>query len=170
MWFSWKCLQQHLLILRFQVLKSKLQPSLRNLSVKCKLNCKCLFGKLPRNNRHPMVETFERFVLMGLLQRNVKNSCLEVFCNKGVLKNFAKLTRKHLCWSLFLIWDYRDSSTGVFLWILRNFYKHLFCRTSRNSCFWNVNIISILKIILSNLRGNNSIQCFIFINTFVVFI
>ena len=53
---------------------------------------------------------------------------------------------------------------------LRNFYKHLFCRTSTNDCFWNLYIISLLKIILSNLRGNSSIQCFIFINTFVVFV
>ena len=27
----------------------------------------------------------------------------EVFFKKGVLKNFANLTGKHLCWSLFLI-------------------------------------------------------------------
>ena len=29
-----------------------------------------------------------------------RNSRPEVFCNKGVLKNFAKLTGKHLCWNL----------------------------------------------------------------------
>ena len=29
----------------------------------------------------------------------------------------------------------RDSSTGIFLWILRNFTKHLFWRTSANSDF-----------------------------------
>ena len=28
----------------------------------------------------------------------------------------------------------RESSTGVFLWILRHFYKHLFSRTSENGC------------------------------------
>ena len=27
--------------------------------------------------------------------------CPEVFCKKGVLKNVAKFTSKHLCWSLF---------------------------------------------------------------------
>ena len=31
-----------------------------------------------------------------------RNSCPEVFCKKGVLKNFAKLTGKHQCQSLFL--------------------------------------------------------------------
>ena len=30
----------------------------------------------------------------------------------------------------------RDSNTGVFLWIWRNFYKYLFWRTSANGCFW----------------------------------
>ena len=29
-----------------------------------------------------------------------RSSCLEVFCRKGVLRNFEKLTRKHLCQSL----------------------------------------------------------------------
>ena len=50
-----------------------------------------------------------------------------------VLKNFAKFTGNHLCWNHFLIklqvsrpeitlkWD---SSTGIFLWILRNFSKN----------------------------------------------
>ena len=46
------------------------------------------------------------------------------FVEKGVLKNFANFSGKHLCWSLFLIkWqDFclatllkRDSNTGVFL-------------------------------------------------------
>ena len=59
------------------------------------------FGKIPRNNRHPMVETSERFFLMGLLQRNVKSSRSEVFCKKGVLRNFTKFTGKHRRQSLF---------------------------------------------------------------------
>ena len=106
----------------------------RHLKVNCNLSvkriCRRLFGKLPRNNRHCMVETFERFVLIGLLQRNVKSSRLEVFCKKCVLKIFAKLTGKNLCWSLFLIWDYRDSSAGVScefceIFIIAYFAEHL---------------------------------------------
>ena len=31
-----------------------------------------------------------------------RSSCPEVFCKKGVLRNFAKFTGKHLCHSLFL--------------------------------------------------------------------
>ena len=71
-----------------------------NLSVKCKFNFRRLFGKLPRKNRHPMVKTSERFFLMGLLPRHVKRNRSEVYCKKGFLKNFAKLTGKHLCWWL----------------------------------------------------------------------
>ena len=50
-----------------------------------------------------------------------------VLYKKIVPKNFAKFTGKHLCWSTFLISCRdatslkRDSNTGVFLWILRNF-------------------------------------------------
>ena len=46
---------------------------------------------------------------------------------KGVLRNFAKstgLTRATL------------SDTGVFLWILQNFYEHLFNRIALSDCFW----------------------------------
>ena len=64
---------------------------------------------------------------------------------KGVLKNFAVFTGKHLCWNLLLIKLQafrpatllkRDSNKGVFLWILPNFYEHVFWRTSANGCFW----------------------------------
>ena len=49
---------------------------------------------------------------------------------KGILRNFAKFTGKQLCQSLFFnkvaglrptTLLKRDSGTGVFLWILRNF-------------------------------------------------
>ena len=59
-----------------------------------------------------------------------KSSHLQMFFKIGVLKNFAILTPKHLCWSLFLIKLHafrpatllkRDSNKDVFLWILQNF-------------------------------------------------
>ena len=37
-----------------------------NLSLKSKLNCRCLCAKLPKNTMHPIVETSERFILMRL--------------------------------------------------------------------------------------------------------
>ena len=75
----------------------------------------------------------------------LKSSYRMCSIKNAVLKNLAILIGKHLCWSLFLInlevykpgillqWD---SDTSVFLWILRNFYKGLFQRTSVNDCFW----------------------------------
>ena len=51
---------------------------------------------------------------------------------KDVLTNFASFTRKHLCWSLFLIKFNkttllkRESNTDVFLWNLRNFLEHIY--------------------------------------------
>ena len=54
---------------------------------------------------------------------------LELFCKKGVLRNFANFTGKHLCWSLFLIelQTFKpaallkiDSNTDVFLWNLQD--------------------------------------------------
>ena len=52
-----------------------------------------------------------------------RSSRPEVFCKKGVLRNFTKFTGKHLCQSLFYnkvagllqLYYKRDSDTGVFL-------------------------------------------------------
>ena len=46
-------------------------------------------------------------------ENNSRSSRPEVFCKKGVLRNFAKFTEKHRC--------FPDSGTGVFQSILRNF-------------------------------------------------
>ena len=76
---------------------------------------------------------------------NLRCSHRRCFFKKGVLKNFANFTGKHLWWNLFLIklqaWrsenlSKRDSSTGVFLWkflrppILKNICDDWFCSPS----------------------------------------
>ena len=69
---------------------------------------------------------------------------LEVYCKKGVLKNVANFTRKHLCWKLLLIklqlWGpatlvKRGSNTGVFQWYLHQVSEYIFWRTSANDSF-----------------------------------
>ena len=58
---------------------------------------------------------------------------------KDVLKNFAKLTGKRLCQSLFFnkVAVLRPATgTGVFLWILRNFQEQVFYRAPPGDCFW----------------------------------
>ena len=63
---------------------------------------------------------------------------------KGVLRNFAKFTGKHLCQSLFFSKVAGQPATLLkkrlwhmcfFLWILRNFYDHLFYRSPLGDCF-----------------------------------
>ena len=75
------------------------------------------------------------------------SSCPEVFCSKGVLKNFAIFTGKHLYWNLFLIklhaWRpatllKRDSNTDFFLLRLRNFLEQIFLQNISGECFWKV--------------------------------
>ena len=59
-----------------------------------------------------------------------RSSCSKISFKIDVFKNFAIFTRKHLCWSLFMIklrackpanLLRRHSNTGVFLRILQNF-------------------------------------------------
>ena len=44
-----------------------------------------------------MLELFWFFVKHLFYADKVSNSCPEMFCKKGVLKNFAKFTGKQLC-------------------------------------------------------------------------
>ena len=65
------------------------------------------------------IEIFSTAILLFSLKqvfwkKSLQKQSPEGVLQKGVLKNFAKFTGKHLCQSLLYI-------TGVFLWILRNF-------------------------------------------------
>ena len=77
----------------------------------------------------------------------------DVFCEKGVLRNVTKFTWKHLCWSFFfnkvpglrpenLL--KRESNTGVFWWILRNFLRKLFLQKPSGGCFFKTWKIAVL--------------------------
>ena len=46
-------------------------------------------------------EIFEK--IKGIIFRGLRSSHRRCSVKKGVLKNFAELTGKHLCWCLFLI-------------------------------------------------------------------
>ena len=85
---------------------------------------------LPQNCCDAPLDALIR-LFWGALQRGRSSRCS---IKKGVLRNFAIFGAKHLCWSLFFI--KKGSNTGVFLWILRNFWEHLFLRTSGNDYFW----------------------------------
>ena len=64
-----------------------------------------------------------------------RSSCQRCFVRKGVLRNFAKFTEKHLCQSLFFN-KVAGLSIERFLWFLRNFWEHVFYRTPLGDCFF----------------------------------
>ena len=87
-----------------------------------------------------------RFLLRTPLKSRLKpqKQPLKLFCEKGVLRNFANFTGKHLCWSLFLI-ELQEVRSFIKkrLWhrcFLVEFTK--FLRTpnlkTANGCFWNL--------------------------------
>ena len=78
-------------------------------------------------------------------QKLCRGSCLEMFCKIGVLRNFAKVTEKHLCQSLFFnkVASLRPTTLlkkrlwhRWFLWIFRNFQEHIFLQNTSGGCFW----------------------------------
>ena len=55
---------------------------------------------------------------------------------KGVLKSFSFFLIKLLAWKACNIIKKRLQQRYYFLWMLWNFSKHLFWRTSANDCLW----------------------------------
>ena len=95
--------------------------------------------------------------LFSLISRICRSSHRRYSVKKGVLKDFANFTGKHLCRSLFLIklQAFRPANllkryfnTGNFLWNLRNFYEHLFWRTSTLAASRYFSFYSSLRKIL----------------------
>ena len=67
---------------------------------KCSVMQNCLVLKLSAS----VIDTFTKLVSLSLsffLLMSIRSSRPDVFYKKGVLRNFAKLTGKHLCQSLF---------------------------------------------------------------------
>ena len=80
--------------------------------------------------------TFLTRIQKQLLADVLQNRCCEEFCNihreTPVLESlFNKVAGLR---SATLLKE--NSSTGAFLWILRNFWEHLIWRTFANGCFW----------------------------------
>ena len=57
----------------------------------------------------------------------------EVFCKKGILRNFTEFTGKYLCQSLFF-----NKVAGQDPYFLVNLQEHLFYRTNLGDCFWKL--------------------------------
>ena len=77
-----------------------------------------------------------------MFRENTRSSLPEVFCRKGVLRNFAKFTGKQLCQSLFfnkvagLRPVKKETLTQVFpCKFCETFKEHLFYKTPLGECF-----------------------------------
>ena len=105
----------------------------------CEIFKNILFTKPPCFYRTPLAD----YSVACSSIYSFRSSLSQMFLKMGVLKSFAIFTWKYLFWSIFLIkleafrspaLLKRDSNTGIFLWILQNFYEQLFYRTSAD-CF-----------------------------------
>ena len=72
----------------------------------------------------------------SIISKSYKRTLIDTLLNKRFRKNH----RKTLVWRLFRLATLlkSDSNTVVFLWILKKFQGHLFCKTSANGCFWTL--------------------------------
>ena len=83
----------------------------------------------------PFAETFTHWV-------QVRSSCPDVFCEKGVLRNFEKFTGKHLCQSLFF-----SKVAGVACKFfqkeaLAQVFSCEFCEISKNTFFYRTPLVA----------------------------
>ena len=83
-----------------------------------------------------------------------RSSCPEVFCKKGIFRNFAKFTRKHLCQSL--------SSNRVAGWGLQLYKKETltqmffceFCEIFKTTFFYKIPQLAVSDFLAaSNFRN-----------------
>ena len=76
------------------------------------------------------------------LVSNIRSSRSEVFCKKGVLRNFAKFTWKHLRHSLF----FNKAAALRPATLLKKSIWHrcwAFCEISKNTCFYGAPLVAV---------------------------
>ena len=67
---------------------------------------------------------------------NYRSSCPEVFCKKGVIRNFAKFPGKHLCQSLFFLTKLQtDTCNFIKKDALAQVFPCEFCEISKTTFF-----------------------------------
>ena len=133
------------------------------------LSVKLPFGSIYRNVWINLSSSCDKICSlifqMTSWKEKLRSSHLRCSVRKGVLRNFAKFTSKHLCQSLFfnkvagLRQHYfkRDSGTGVFLLILRNFQERLFIQNTSGRL-----VLESLELIY-NLMDKDALDSFLFL-------
>ena len=85
----------------------------------------------------PVLIEDNNLILVLLLVLHLRSRRPEVFCRKGVLRNFTKLTGKHLYQSIFFK---KETLAQVFFSEFCEFFtnKHLFLQNTSGGCFSNL--------------------------------
>ena len=85
-----------------------------------------------------------------------RSSRLEVFCRKGVLRNFAKFTEKHLCQSLFFnkVVGLRPD-TLLKKETLAQVFSCEFCEISKNTFFYRTPPVDASVVMIVDVEKQN---------------
>ena len=83
--------------------------------------------------------------------KTARSSRPEVFCKKGVLRNFAKFTGKHLCQSLFLI----EACNFIKKETLAQAFVCEFCEFSKDTFFYRTPPVAASQQLLLSVPRNS---------------
>ena len=88
-----------------------------------------------------------RFTVHYSVCLNYRGSRPEVFCEKGVLRNFTKFTEKHLCQSLFFNKVEKKE-------ILAQVFSCEFCKIFKNTFFYRTLLVAASETMEINTKTN----------------
>ena len=77
---------------------------------------------------------------------NYKSSRPDVFCQKGVLRNFAKVTGKHMCQSLFFNKVAGGACNFIKIETMAQVFSCEFCEISKNTIFYRTPLVAASEI------------------------
>ena len=97
--------------------------------------CQCFYFR--NNSRKLDIKKANKFLILWVISTMAKfrSSRPEVFCKKGVLKNFAKFTWKYLCQSLFFNKVAKKET-------LSQLFSCKFCRIVKNTFFHRIPLVA----------------------------
>ena len=75
-------------------------------------------------------------MLIKKVKDNIEKQAPEVFYKKTTFKHFAKVTRIHLCWSLFLIKLQTEDCNFIKKEILAQVFSFEFCKIFKYTIFY----------------------------------
>ena len=85
---------------------------------------------------------FDQLFLLGIVSS--RSSCPEVFCKKGILRNSAKFTGKHLCQSP----SFNNvTGSGLQKKAVTQVFSCEFCKISKNTFFYKIRPVAVFSVL-----------------------